>query len=1647
MSGYGQAGGWRGGRDEGYRDAGGGGGGTLQRLDSIQDPGKRYALKDRIGSGVCGDVFEATDLQAGNKKVAIKIQQLTQETQALVVEEYRVLRDFAGHPNLPEFYGIYRKRSGKKSEPDQVWFVMELCEGGSVMDMVRGLAAADRKLKEEHIGYILKEIVKALLHLHENNVVHRDVCGNNILLTKGGEVKLVDFGLSRMIKGELGKRKTCIGSPCWMAPEVVTSKGEPETGYGSRADVWAIGITAIELADGKPPFQGMHPSRALFQIVRNPPPGLYRPANWSQNFNDFITECLEKNPDNRPFMAEIMEHPFLSELPENEYPLAQDLKALAMDFGAKGRLDRKPEVIVRKGYLKTHQSGPLEQMLVEDLAGLEILTEDAILDELHERLKRGYFQTFVGDVLLILNPNEGQDIYGAHFHTKYQCKSRSDNAPHIYAVADSAYQDAYHNEEGQHIIFAGESYSGKTRNMMHVMKHLMYLGKGLQDTGVRVFKAIDIIHAMSNAATPLNPNSTRCVFEIQATFGTSGKASGAIFMLYQLEKWRVSTRDRNQSNFHIFYYFYDGLEASGKLRQYSLNAGRRYRYLRVNDKSSGNKKRSFKVRNDPHGNAQKFEEFCNALKTLEMEEYSETIWKTLAAILILGEVKFVEGNNSEAEIENSDVASKAAELLAVDVKKFCWSLNNYCLIRKGSAVRRRHTVEEAREARDVLANTIYHRLVDWIVNNINHKLSVTRTLFGDKYCISILDLFGFECFAVNRIEQLFVNTMNEQLQCHYNQRIFVWEMQEQQEEEVPVQQLQFYDNREAIEQLMGKNNGLFRIIDNASRQLQDAQYICENLKSSKQGVHVKAISGHEFTIAHFTGKLVYDASEISEKNRDFVPPEMIETMRLSGTEAIVQMFTNQLTRSGNLTIVVNHPKAPEKTTRGKWGAILLQENTKQRKFNTASRGQFSQTRKMRTCSATFRSTSLEILKSLSVGSGSGGTHFVRCIRSDLEGVPRAFYREVVRQQIRALAVLDTAKARQRGFPHRIPFQEFLRRYKFLAFDFDENVELTKDNCRLLLIRLKMEGWVIGKTKVFLKYYNEEYLSRLYETQVKKIIKVQCMMRAFLARKSMASKITDTKKTVVKQASITAKGSTDMSQEEAAVMIQKAYRGHSVRKQSLPKGGKHLNLKPDQWDQETKNFVMFYSSKWRSKSMFQVLLHYRAARYQDLVHFSQQVHLFNQSIIAKLQTTSERVPLERINPGIKASLYLGERRLHVHKLPFDLKEELPFFDSSYMSDPTKSRMKGPRGSTSTLASEDEHEAWDAPLRRQTVPWGTNNVHTRAVAKKVKKRGHHMDHNEEISSSDRCDGRSKIPGQVLLISLITDVEVQTTNSPHRVVPAPMNGGQSLIHTPFSRDPNTPVRCPPAEAQIPSTSSGSVHHGYSGLPSNVHNPLRANANIKHSNPGYGVSNDGTGSIRSRKKVPPPPIPQNQKPLINNNYGMENKTRNTEGGYNDWEFEDKINKNSIINNRANPIQEMQMMGRKHKDNATEDDPPFNFQGMLRKTQHHRASMKRSPIYESHSPSYSGYISSSSNRNDQYDSNVVYRSSAGGIGGSSSGNNVRRDSSEWSPNEMVRMSEKYGREGAGYGKDDKANFLESGESITTEIAPGIIVEGYVADL
>ncbi|XP_018328516.1 neither inactivation nor afterpotential protein C isoform X2 [Agrilus planipennis] len=1241
--------------------------------DDLPEVDDRYNLGECIGTGVFGKVYIAKDTEAGGKKVAVKIQRYNRDTAHYVQEEYRILRDFSHHPNLPDFYGIFRRNDGNE---DEVWFSMELCELGPVIDLVNGMISKNRRVSEEHIAFIIKEVAKALVFLHENHIMHRDIKGSNILLTKEGEIKLVDYGLSRMLSSTLGKTDSLLGSPCWMAPEVVAStETDEDSGYGNRADVWALGITAIELADGKAPFQDMHPTRAMFQIVRNPPPTLYRPANWSEEFNDFINECLVKNPEHRPFIIEVMEHPFLETVPENSYHINQELKALMEQMGSTGKEKRQAECTVHSNFLKKSRNQPLERMHVEDLAALDIITEDAIIQELYARMKAGQFHSFIGDILLIVNPNERMDIYGEEYHRRHMLKSRSDNAPHIYSVADSAYQDALHHEMTQHILLTGESGSGKTTNFLHLVDHLLFLGYTINVSSDRIKDGIKLIHALIHATTPMNDYSTRGVMRTEITFGKSGKTSGAMFQVQQIEKWRVSGVDMDQSNFHIFYYFYDGLADADQLSKYMLNENRSYRYMRIPDSSRGNR-----PRDNPEDNVRKFKKIKETMKKFEFSDKQiEAIFTVLAAILNLGDVRFLDTDKGVAEIENPHVASKVAQLLEVDEKKFIWSLTNYCFINKGTAVRKRHTSDEARDARDVLANTLYLRLVDYIICNINHKLSVGRAIFGDKYSVKILDLYGFECFTRNHIPQLLINCLNEQLHYHFLQRIFAWEAIELTEEEVPIKPIHYYDNKSALDMLLSKCGGILHLIDEASRQAQGGEYITGEIRQ-RDNKFARVSEGTEFLISHYTGTVSYDAKEMPDRNLDFLPPEVIETLRLSKNPIFKQLFRNKLTKTGNL--VLSFEDAVPDAKRPKASSSSDEETSTQQNSQNAD-GNYSQIRKMRTATSTFRALCLELLKELSVGGGAGGVHFVLCVRSDLQETPKGFHKEIVKQQLRALNVLETAKARQRGFPHRIPFPEFIRRYKFLAFDFDENVEVTKDNCRLLLVRLKMEGWLIGKSKVFLKYYNEEYLSRLYETQVKKVIKVQSMIRSYLAKRRIAKK---------GQKSLSNQNTKEMSEDEAAVVLQKAYRGMASRKAYGPLVSKQSS----KVDKETSNFIQYYCKKWRAKTIFQVLLQYRAARFQDLFNLSQQIHLFNQSVVNDIQKINYEVDFDCIDSRAQVSGWLGRRKPSVLKMPFRL-EDIPFFDTVYLCDPSQ-RPTGPR---------ELDEPWDAPLRRK------NNVSSQII----------------------------------------------------------------------------------------------------------------------------------------------------------------------------------------------------------------------------------------------------------------------------------------------------------------------------------------------
>ena len=227
--------------------------GLSQHIDftRLPVPTDRFELQHLIGEGTYGEVYSAKDKETG-KRVAVKILESITDNLEEIEEEFMVLRDLSKHPNLPEFHGIFLRKSKntKNVDEDQLWFVMELCTGGSITDLVHELRQKNSRLNDNQIAYILKETVKALIFLHENHCMHRDIKGHNILLTEQGNVKLVDFGVSSHLAATLARRNTSVGTPFWMSPEVIACEQQLDQSYDSRCDVWSLGITAIELSEG-----------------------------------------------------------------------------------------------------------------------------------------------------------------------------------------------------------------------------------------------------------------------------------------------------------------------------------------------------------------------------------------------------------------------------------------------------------------------------------------------------------------------------------------------------------------------------------------------------------------------------------------------------------------------------------------------------------------------------------------------------------------------------------------------------------------------------------------------------------------------------------------------------------------------------------------------------------------------------------------------------------------------------------------------------------------------------------------------------------------------------------------------------------------------------------------------------------------------------------------------------------------------------------------------------------------------------------------------------------------------------------------------------------------------------------------------------
>ncbi|NWU40116.1 MYO3A protein, partial [Hylia prasina] len=1117
-------------------------------FDSFPDPSDTWEIIETIGKGTYGKVFKVLNKKNGSK-AAVKILDPVHDIDEEIEAEYNILKALSDHPNVVKFYGMYYKKDVKNG--DQLWLVLELCNGGSVTDLVKGFLKRGERMNELIIAYILREALMGLQHLHENKTIHRDIKGNNILLTTEGGVKLVDFGVSAQLTSTRLRRNTSVGTPFWMAPEVIACEQQLDSSYDARCDAWSLGITAIELGDGDPPLADLHPMRALFKIPRNPPPTLQQPELWSPEFNDFINKCLTKDYEKRPTVSTLLQHDFIKQIEGKENVLQRQLMEFIdvhqqMGVTEKARFER---IHTKKGnYSKSLVSNQEE---VDDLATLEVLDENTVTEQLQKGYSKDQIYTYVGDILIAVNPFRNIDIYSSQHSKLYIGAKRTANPPHIFAVADIGYQSMVTYNSDQCIVISGESGAGKTQSAHLLVQQLTVLGKANNRTlQEKILQVNNLVEAFGNAGTIINDNSSRFGKYLEMKFTCGGTVVGAQISEYLLEKSRVVHQAVGEKNFHIFYYIYAGLAEKKKLAHYKLPEYRPPRYLQ-ND--------HFRIVQDFMNNSfykSQFEliEQCFKVIGFTLEELG-SVYSVLAAILNVGNIEFSavvsEHMIDKSNISNPVALENCASLLCIQADELQEALTSHCVVTRGETIIRPNTVEKATDVRDAMAKALYGRLFSWIVNRINTLLKPDKHLSenDDGLNIGILDIFGFENFKKNSFEQLCINIANEQIQFYFNQHVFAWEQNEYLYEGVDARVIEYEDNRPLLDMFLQKPMGLLSLLDEESRfpQATDQTLVEkfeDNLKS-KYFWRPKRVD-LTFGIYHYAGKVLYNASGFLAKNRDTLPADIVLLLRSSENNLTRQLVTHPLTKTGNLA----HTKSKTTISYQMWTSQKSISHTKNESGDTGHHPRETTSMKTQTVASYFRYSLMDLLSKMVVGQ----PHFVRCIKPNNDRQANKFDKEKVLVQLRYTGILETARIRRQGYSHRILFANFIKRYYLICYKTNDDPPVSPETCAAILEKAHLDNWVLGKTKVFLKYYHVEQLNLMRKETVDMIILIQAYVRGWLGSRRYKKIKEQREQSAIKIQSVARgyllrkkrKEQTE-TRNKAAITIQSHYRGYKERK--------------------------------------------------------------------------------------------------------------------------------------------------------------------------------------------------------------------------------------------------------------------------------------------------------------------------------------------------------------------------------------------------------------------------------------------------------------------------------------------------------------------
>ncbi|KAJ8542159.1 hypothetical protein K7X08_017025 [Anisodus acutangulus] len=694
---------------------------------------------------------------------------------------------------------------------------------------------------------------------------------------------------------------------------------------------------------------------------------------------------------------------------------------------------------------------------VDDMTKLTYLNEPGVLDNLERRYALNEIYTYTGSILIAVNPfTKLPHLYNVHMMEQYKGAPFGELSPHVFAVADASYRAMMSENQSQSILVSGESGAGKTETTKLIMQYLTYVGGRAADDDrtveQQVLESNPLLEAFGNARTIRNDNSSRFGKFVEIQFDASGRISGAAIRTYLLERSRVVQITDPERNYHCFYQ----LCASGMdAEKYKLGHPSDFHYL--------NQSKTYEL--DGVSNAEEYTKTRRAMDIVGIsQEEQEAIFRTLAAILHLGNIEFSPGKEHDSSVIKDEKSRShlqmAAKLFKCDVQLLVNSLCTRSIQTHEGIIIKALDCGAAVAGRDTLAKTVYAQLFDWLVEKINRSVGQDP---DSQIQIGVLDIYGFECFKQNSFEQFCINFANEKLQQHFNEHVFKMEQEEYQKEEINWSYIEFIDNQDVLDLIEKKPIGIIALLDEAcmfpkSTHQTFSNKLFQNFRGHPRLEKAKFYET-DFTMSHYAGKVTYKTETFLDKNRDYVVVEHRNLLSSSECPFIAGLF----------------PSLGEESSRSSY------------KFSSVA--------------SRFKQQLQALMETLS----STEPHYIRCVKPNSMNRPQKFENLSILHQLRCGGVLEAVRISLAGYPTRRTYHEFIDRFGLIVLDMLDGSNDEKTITEKILQKLKLGNYQLGKTKVFLRAGQIGILdSRRAEILDSSAKKVQSRLRTFLAHRDFIS---------------------------------------------------------------------------------------------------------------------------------------------------------------------------------------------------------------------------------------------------------------------------------------------------------------------------------------------------------------------------------------------------------------------------------------------------------------------------------------------------------------------------------------------------------------